>query len=384
MDVMGIVKEHPYLVGGGVLLIVFLISASRGSGTTQNADSAAAIGASLSSQDMASRANVAIAGINADVAKNNNAAYASMYGMGVGAAVDLAKSDQLSQVAAFANFLQSGDNQSAILANKTTALAGISAGLKMSDMQKQVALSDIASSLQASLNKDATNLKMLETTTVANVQMTDKLISGDYAKSVLGAGVARDALASQERMHGATIGAQERETSQILNFQAATLPTLLQHDRNIATMANETQRYTVDKQSATDVQMTQIKNQGLLDFTHLTGQTELELARIDADVSKWTVTKQTDAQRKVSRDNLWQQTIKEIGKGVAAYFASDIRLKENIICIGKSPRGYNWYEFNFKGDRQKYQGVMAQEVQALDPSAVITRDGFLAVDYNKV
>ena len=395
MSIVDTVKQHPYLVGGGVLLLVVLIAAGRSSPTGQSADNAAAISASLASQDMASRANVAIAGINAGVAKSNNAVYGAMYGAGLNIAADIAKTDQMAQVAAFANFLQSGDTRDAIAANKTTALAGIQSGLKLGGYQRDVAMADINANLSASLNKDANALKMLEVTTTANVAMTDKLIAGDWAKSLLGAGVARDALASQERislgtvsaqerMYGAGLASKERETSQILNFQSVTLPTLLQHDRNLATMANETQRYTVDKQTATDVRITEIKNQGLLDFTWLSGETERELARIDADTQKYIVTKQTDAARKLSRDSLWQQTIKEVGKGVAAYFASDMRLKENIIRIGTSPRGYGWYEFNFKGDRTKYQGVMAQEVQALDPSAVITRDGFLAVDYSKV
>ena len=62
-------------------------------------------------------------------------------------------------------------------------------------------------------------------------------------------------------------------------------------------------------------------------------------------------------------------------------FMSDIRLKENVNYIGKSPTGINIYTFNYKGDNQVYQGVMAHQV----PHAAFIHDsGYLAVDYSKV
>jgi hypothetical protein len=41
---------------------------------------------------------------------------------------------------------------------------------------------------------------------------------------------------------------------------------------------------------------------------------------------------------------------------------SDIRLKENIELIGKSPSNINIYKFNYKDNPTTYQGVMADEV----------------------
>jgi hypothetical protein len=70
------------------------------------------------------------------------------------------------------------------------------------------------------------------------------------------------------------------------------------------------------------------------------------------------------------------------GSGGAAA-ASDINLKENIIKIGEE-KGFNIYEFNYKGQPEKYQGVMAQEVQKVMPEAVIEQDGHLAVLYDKI
>ena len=60
---------------------------------------------------------------------------------------------------------------------------------------------------------------------------------------------------------------------------------------------------------------------------------------------------------------------------------SDIRLKENVNYIGKSPSGINIYTFNYKGDDQVYQGVMAHQVPH---AAFIHNSGYLGVDYSKV
>ena len=60
---------------------------------------------------------------------------------------------------------------------------------------------------------------------------------------------------------------------------------------------------------------------------------------------------------------------------------SDIRLKENVELIGKSPSNINIYKFNYKNNPAVYQGVMAHEV----PWASVRHDnGYMMVDYNKV
>ncbi len=71
--------------------------------------------------------------------------------------------------------------------------------------------------------------------------------------------------------------------------------------------------------------------------------------------------------------------------GSAALSKSDARLKENVEFVGM--RGpHKLYEFNYIAHpHTRYRGVMAQEVQNIDPSAVFeTGDGFLAVDYGKL
>ena len=67
--------------------------------------------------------------------------------------------------------------------------------------------------------------------------------------------------------------------------------------------------------------------------------------------------------------------------GALTAYNSDIRLKDDIKLVGKSPSGIKIYNFRYKGDDKKYQGVMAHQV----PHASIVNDeGYLMVDYNKL
>lgn len=59
---------------------------------------------------------------------------------------------------------------------------------------------------------------------------------------------------------------------------------------------------------------------------------------------------------------------------------SDIRLKSNIVRVGDHPLGIGIYEFDIGGERQR--GVMAHEVEAVKPKAVLTLpSGYKAVNY---
>ena len=67
--------------------------------------------------------------------------------------------------------------------------------------------------------------------------------------------------------------------------------------------------------------------------------------------------------------------------GALTAINSDIRLKDDIKLVGKSPSGIKIYNFKYKGDGKTYQGVMAHQV----PHASIVNDeGYLMVDYNKL
>jgi Protein of unknown function (DUF3300)/Chaperone of endosialidase len=65
---------------------------------------------------------------------------------------------------------------------------------------------------------------------------------------------------------------------------------------------------------------------------------------------------------------------------------SDIRLKQDIVALGRLDNGLELYRFRYKGsDRTDYVGVMAQDVQQIEPSAVRRGpDGYLQVDYDQL
>jgi uncharacterized membrane protein YgcG len=65
---------------------------------------------------------------------------------------------------------------------------------------------------------------------------------------------------------------------------------------------------------------------------------------------------------------------------------SDIRLKHDIVQLQRLDSGLELYRFRYKGsDRTLYVGVMAQDVQKIDPNAVSRdRDGYLRVDYDRI
>jgi len=67
--------------------------------------------------------------------------------------------------------------------------------------------------------------------------------------------------------------------------------------------------------------------------------------------------------------------------GALTAMSSDIRLKDDINLVGKSPSGINIYTFKYKGDDKKYQGVMAHQVPQ---ASFVGDDGYLKVNYNKL
>ena len=64
---------------------------------------------------------------------------------------------------------------------------------------------------------------------------------------------------------------------------------------------------------------------------------------------------------------------------------SDMRLKHDLVLLGRLDDGLGYYRFTYNGGHTSYVGVMAQEVQNVMPEAV-TRDtdGYLRVSYDKL
>jgi hypothetical protein len=62
---------------------------------------------------------------------------------------------------------------------------------------------------------------------------------------------------------------------------------------------------------------------------------------------------------------------------------SDMRVKHDIVLLGRLDDGLGYYRFVYNGGHTAYVGVMAQEVRTMMPEAV-TRgaDGYLRVSYD--
>jgi hypothetical protein len=64
---------------------------------------------------------------------------------------------------------------------------------------------------------------------------------------------------------------------------------------------------------------------------------------------------------------------------------SDINLKHDVVLLGRLDNGIGLYRFIYNGGERPYVGVIAQEVQAIAPQAVIRgRDGYLRVFYDRL
>jgi hypothetical protein len=64
---------------------------------------------------------------------------------------------------------------------------------------------------------------------------------------------------------------------------------------------------------------------------------------------------------------------------------SDVALKHDIYLLGRLDNGLGFYRFSYNGSDRAYVGVIAQEVQAVMPSAVVRGpDGYLRVFYHKL
>ena len=64
---------------------------------------------------------------------------------------------------------------------------------------------------------------------------------------------------------------------------------------------------------------------------------------------------------------------------------SDIRLKRDITQVGEVDSGINLYRYRYLWSDTVYVGVMAQEVAAVKPDAVLRgADGYLRVDYARL
>ena len=65
---------------------------------------------------------------------------------------------------------------------------------------------------------------------------------------------------------------------------------------------------------------------------------------------------------------------------------SDIRLKRDIVLIGRLDDGLGLYRYRYRWSDTLYVGVMAQEVALIHPDAIVrdALDDYLRVDYGRL
>lgn len=90
---------------------------------------------------------------------------------------------------------------------------------------------------------------------------------------------------------------------------------------------------------------------------------------------------QTSTQKSKSKNGLGG-LIGTLGAGVAA---SDRRLKKDIRKLYQLPNGLNVYSYKYINDKGPYIGVMADEVEKIQPEALgPVIGGYMTVDYGKI
>lgn len=83
-----------------------------------------------------------------------------------------------------------------------------------------------------------------------------------------------------------------------------------------------------------------------------------------------------------SNNNQWNQLASSV---IGAFMFSDIRLKEDIVEVGLLSTGVRVVHYRYRGMPCRHVGVIAQELAAVQPEAVILdASGFFKVDYSKV
>lgn len=69
------------------------------------------------------------------------------------------------------------------------------------------------------------------------------------------------------------------------------------------------------------------------------------------------------------------------GIGAVLPFFSDLRLKEDVVKVGERPDGIGYFRYRYKGQRDTFIGLVAQDVERIRPDVVSWEDGFRKVDY---
>lgn len=90
---------------------------------------------------------------------------------------------------------------------------------------------------------------------------------------------------------------------------------------------------------------------------------------------------EADAKEKAARNEMIGNVVQG---GITAFAMSDRRLKTEIKRVGTTDAGLPVYTYKYKGDNTTQMGVMAQDVEKVNPEAVAEFGGFKAVNYSLI
>lgn len=90
---------------------------------------------------------------------------------------------------------------------------------------------------------------------------------------------------------------------------------------------------------------------------------------------------QADMQAEAARNKMIGDII---GTAGSFFMASDRRLKTDIKRVGTTDSGLPIYTYKYKGQNTTQMGVMAQDVEKVNPDAVAEFNGFKAVNYSLI
>ena len=91
------------------------------------------------------------------------------------------------------------------------------------------------------------------------------------------------------------------------------------------------------------------------------------------------------ADEKSAPAKLADARLAKLGAKIGNKPPSDLRLKTDITRIGTAAHGLPLYSFRYIGETDLYEGVMAQDVLQVMPSAVsVAEDGYYRVDYEQL
>jgi outer membrane immunogenic protein len=82
----------------------------------------------------------------------------------------------------------------------------------------------------------------------------------------------------------------------------------------------------------------------------------------------------------------WGNNASAVYSSSSQIVISDVRLKRDIVLVGRRSDGLGIYRFRYLWSEDLYVGVMAQEVALLHPDAVVRDDltGYMAVNYTRL